>query len=309
MWVTVAACAVVVVSIVAGWAITPRLVAAQALLPVVGGIAVVAASAAAFRRRWAALSVAAAVALWSIGMVAPVTVAGDRPSWTVGATGFTVYSANVRRTNPTPEGAFAAALASDADVVVLNEFAPGFEEAFERSGLPGRYRTIVRDTQHDGNLLLTRLPVRDTAVVSESGFELPTATVVVGVTPVLVAGVHTQAPTQYAYIRRWKRQVPGVARAVAGHENVVAVGDYNSSLWNPPMQDLLDWGFVDAHDATGNGLTRTWGASVPGSEPVVSLLGIDHALSRGPDIAPVSVSGGRVPGSDHRSIRVTYAVR
>lgn len=309
MWVSIAACAAVVVTIVAGWAITPRLVAAQALLPVVAGIAVVTAAVAAFRRRRTGVAVAAAVALWAIGMVVPATTSHDRPSWSDSAQRVTVYSANLRRTNPSPDGAFAAAAARDADIVVFNEYVAAFEPALERSGLLDEYPTVIRDEQRDGNLLLTRLPMDESGVVSESGFELPTATVRVGSTSIFVAGVHTQAPTHFAYIDRWERQVPGVARAVDGHSNVIAIGDFNSSLWNPPMRRLLDWGFVDAHDATGNGLARTWGASPPGSDAAVPILGIDHAVSRGADVVPLSVDEGHVPGSDHRSIEVTYAVR
>lgn len=308
-WIVIAACAAIVVSIAGGWVITPRMVAAQGLLPVIAGLAVVAAAAAAFRRRRAALAAGAVVALWGIGMVAPVMLSHGPPQWSAGSERLIVYSANIRRTNTTPALAFAAAMERDADVVVLVEYASSFEPALRASGLLDRYPTVVRDESRDQNLLLTRLPVVDSGVVSDAGFEMPVANVVVGSTDVLVAGVHASSPAQFAYMQRWEAQVPAVARAVDGYENAVAIGDFNSSIWNPPMRRLLEWGFVDAHDATGNGLARTWGPSLTGSSTSTPILGIDHAVSRGPDLAPLSVVEGFVPGSDHRSIEVTYAVR
>lgn len=308
-WAVVVGCAVTVVSIAGGWVVTPRLVAAQGVLPIVVGLAVVATATAAVRRRRAALSAGAVVALWGIGMVAPVMLSLTPPAWADTSERLTVYSANIRRTNTTPDLAFAAAMERDADVVVFVEYASSFEPALRASGLLERYRTVVRDESHDQGLLLTRLPVNGTGVVSDAGFEMPTANVVVGSTQVLVAGVHALAPSQLAYMQRWRDQVPAVARAVDGHVNSIAIGDFNSSIWNPPLRELLDWGFVDAHDATGNGLARTWGPSPTGSSVSTPILGIDHAVSRGPDLAPLAVAEGFVPGSDHRSIEVTYAVR
>ena len=308
-WVVVAGCAVTVVSIAGGWVVTPRLVAAQGVLPIVVGLAVVATATAAVRRRRHALAAGAVVALWGMGMVAPVMLSRTPPAWADTSERLTVYSANIRRTNTTPDLAFAAAMERDTDVVVFVEYASSFEPALRESGLLERYPTVVRDESLDEGLLLTRLPVNGTGVVSDAGFEMPTANVVVGSTEVLVAGVHALAPSQIDYLQRWRDQVPAIARAVDGHANSIAIGDFNSSIWNPPLRELLDWGFVDAHDATGNGLARTWGPSPTGSSVSTPILGIDHAVSRGPDLAPLAVAEGFVPGSDHRSIEVTYAVR
>ena len=303
----IAAGIVVVGSILAGGPATPTLVAAQGLLPYLG-LAVVGAAVVAAVRRRRSVVVAGAVVSFACGMlVVPTMTARSLPSWASGAHRLVVFSANVRYDNPQIGAALAAAKRSDADVIVLNEFVPAFDEELRTSGLLETYPTVVRDRVRDGNVLLTRLPATSAGLVREAGIELPSATVRVGGTDVRVAAVHTQAPHSMRYVGPWRRQVAGVAQAVAGHDEVIAVGDFNSTIWNVPFRRLLGWGFVDAHDAVGDGTDRTWGPTTAAAAPAV--LGIDHAMSRGDRIAPLAVTDGAVPGSDHRSITVTYAVR
>lgn len=308
-WGVIVGTGLVVASVVAGVAWRPGLIAMQALLPLLGAAALLAAAIAVARRRAIAASVGCLVAAGAAALVLPVATAASKPPWVEEADRLTIYSANLRRSNGRVAEALEMARRSDADVVVLIEFVEEFDKPLEASGLLDVYPTVVRDRREDGNVLLTRLPSSDAEVVRHAGFELPAARVDVGGRDVFIAGVHTQAPHSRAYVDRWQEHLGGVARAVDGHANVVAIGDFNGSLWNPPMRELAAWGFTDAHDATGSGLARTWGASLPGHEPVVSLIGIDHAMSRGPDIVPISIRDARVPGSDHRSIEVTYAVR
>lgn len=300
---------VVILSIGLGLTTTPRIIATQAMLPFVGIGVMVAALVAVIRRQRVTAAVGCVVVLASAALVVPTMTPSDAPAWSARAARLTMYSANLFRDNPSPDRAFAAARAADADVVLFNEYRSSFEPALRRSGLLDRYRTVVRDDHVDHNLLLTRLPVTSTEVLSRKGFEMPSARVLVGPDDreVLIAGVHTQAPASLAYVDRWAGQIEGVVQAldaVDDVENVVAIGDFNSSIWNPPFRRVFEWGFVDAHATTGSGLARTWGTT---SSPF-PLLGIDHAISRGPAIVPLSITEGDVPGSDHRSILVTYAV-
>lgn len=300
----------VLFSIVARWPLTPTLVGAQAMLPVVLVGLLGASMTALVVRRWRTATVGAVAAVAAAMLVVPTMTARPVPAWASRSDvrHLSVFSANVRFSNASIDAALDRARRSNADVIVLNEFVPAFDAALERSGLLAEYPTVVRDRVRDANVLLTRLPVTSSGLIHDAGIELPSATVRVGDTEVLVASVHTQAPHARGYFRRWRRQVDGVARAVAGHDDVIAVGDFNSSLWNPPFRRLLDWGFVDASDATGNGTARTWGHASDGATVEVPLIGIDHAISRGPRITPVWMGTDVVPGSDHRSLSVTYAV-
>lgn len=130
----------------------------------------------------------------------------------------------------------------------------------------------------------------------------------VGSGEVLLIGVHTQAPNRFGVIDRWERNLSDIGDAAEANAAAIAIGDFNSTVWSPPFRDLLDRGFIDAHEATGSGLARTWGPTVDDIEGSPAVLGIDHAISRG-DVAPLGIEEIAVPGSDHRAILVTYAVR
>ena len=308
LWACVLGAAAVVISIGFGWAWTPLLVAAQGVFPLVALVAVVAVALTLRTHQRALAVVGLVVVVASVLIVAPTVHSQPLPGWSSGATHITVYSSNLLRRNETPERAIETAVASDADVIVLTEFTAGFDPILERSGLLANYPTVVRDDPGDGTLLLTRLPTLRTAVIDEAGFTLPTATVRIGSGEVLLIGVHTQAPNRFGVLDRWQQDLTDVAAAADGHSSVIAIGDFNSTLWSPPFRDLLDRGFTDAHEATGNGLARTWGPTLDNLETSPAVLGIDHALSRG-DVAPLTINEIEVPGSDHRAIQVTYAVR
>jgi endonuclease/exonuclease/phosphatase family metal-dependent hydrolase len=73
------------------------------------------------------------------------------------------------------------------------------------------------------------------------------------------------------------------------------VGDFNATVDQPTMRDLLDDGYVDAAGAAGRGWVPTWrtGLAPP--------LAIDHVLvDRTVAVGGVSVLD--VPGSDHRAV-------
>ncbi|MFN8053170.1 MAG: endonuclease/exonuclease/phosphatase family protein [Acidimicrobiales bacterium] len=308
-WVGAAVVSFVVATVIAGWSPTPLVIAAQGLLPLVVAGGVIVAALSAVRRAWAPTGVALAATGLGAMLVVSATVPADVPTWAASsatAPSFTVFASNLLLSNPDPDRGLEPAVRSDADVIVLSEFVPAFEPALRRSGLLRRYPTVVRAA--GGNVLLTKLPATGQGVVRSEGLAMPTASVRVAGRDVFVIGVHTLAPHAKGSLGTWSRNLEGVARAASGHADVIAVGDFNAGPWNGPFRRLLDWGFVDAHRSLGHGLSRTWGPRRAGLHGRVRLLGLDHSLSRG-GLAPTSVVDVDVPGSDHRAIGVTYAVR
>jgi endonuclease/exonuclease/phosphatase (EEP) superfamily protein YafD len=94
------------------------------------------------------------------------------------------------------------------------------------------------------------------------------------------------------------------ARARATTGPAVIVGDFNATRWNPPFEKLLDSGLTDVHEATGQGLSRSWPNS--GIVPV-PLMRIDHALVNN-GAFPTQVRDESIPGSDHLGFIATLAV-
>lgn len=308
MWGLLATAALALASILVGGSWSPKVIALQAAMPLAAVAGVGGAVLAASRRKIVPVAVSVVVVGACVWQVAPTLRPTPLAAWTTDAPQLTVYSANVYRKNERPEQAFRAAAQSDADVVVLTEYMSSFDDELEESGLTTTHPTIVRDGPEDSTIVLTRLPSIGTRVLRVDGFTMPEVTVRIDGTVVTVVGVHTQAPHQYAFVDKWKRDLGAVREVTSRLDTAIAVGDFNSAWWNQPFQDLIESGLVDAHVERGEGYVRTWGVRGVGPIGSLPLLGIDHALSRGA-VTPVSAGDGTIPGSDHRSVTVRYAVR
>ena len=308
VWVVLVAVSTVIGSVALGWSL-PRLVAVQAMLPAVAILGGIAASAAVARRQWMASALGGAVVVSGAALTVPGRVPATLPTWTTDAPTFTVFSSNLRESNETPARALEPALRSDADVVVLNEATARFDEALEASGLLERYPTVIRSDRERGDVLLTRLSASEVEVERHPDLEVPAATVQVGDRAVRVLAVHTQSPRDRNLMPAWKDGFDDLAVSINRHDDVVAVGDFNAAVWNAPLRTFIDFGLVDAHEATGNGWSRSWSfGSGDGGIASVPIMRIDHSLSRG-RVAPLVVTDGEIPGSDHRWLLATYAVQ
>ncbi len=308
MWAALAVSGVLLGTISAGWTPSPRVIAAQGLMPVFSLVGCVAAIRAVIKRDAGAVLLGSWVLVGSLWHLGPAMLAESAPRWVAGAPQIRVHSINLNRNNPDVAPAFAAARKSNADVVILLEYVSRFDSELKASGLLDRYPTMVRDSHTDTDVLLTNLPVVRTEVAHAGGRPYPIAAVMAGGREVTVAGVHPQSPYQFSTLSRWTENTSGIATVLQGAESAIAVGDFNSTLWNRPFRELLDAGFVDASEYLGEGLVRTWGPRPVGPLGNLDLLGIDHAISKGA-LVPLHFATSYVHGSDHRSISATFAVR
>ena len=308
IWLALVAVSSVLGSVVVGWSL-PRLVAVQAMLPAVAITGGLVASAAVVRRQWWASLLGGAVVVVGAALVLPGVVAAERPTWVAGAPTFTVFSSNLRGSNDTPADALEPALRSNADVIVLNEATARFDEALDESGLLERYPTVVRSDRARGDVLLTRLEASDVEVEHHPDLDVPAATVHVGDRAVRVLAVHTQSPRDRYLLPTWKDGFDDLAVSINRQSDVIAVGDFNAAVGNAPLRTYINFGLVDAHEATGKGWSRSWSPGTGDSGLLtVPIMRIDHALSRGA-VAPLSVTDGEIPGSDHQWLLATYAVQ
>jgi endonuclease/exonuclease/phosphatase family metal-dependent hydrolase len=77
----------------------------------------------------------------------------------------------------------------------------------------------------------------------------------------------------------------------------VLLGDFNATLDHRELRRVLDRGYVDAADATGEGFRTTW----PAGRRFPPEIAIDHVLADR-RIAARSLSVHLVPRSDHRAV-------
>jgi endonuclease/exonuclease/phosphatase family metal-dependent hydrolase len=90
------------------------------------------------------------------------------------------------------------------------------------------------------------------------------------------------------------RELPG---AGAPRPLRVLLGDFNATLDHHELRRILDRGYADAADATGDGLRTTW----PAGRRFPPEITIDHVLADR-RIAPRDVTVHLVPRSDHRAV-------
>lgn len=247
--------------------------------------------------------IANVVPVW--GAVTDVdTAAAEGPS-------VSIYVANLRYDNATPEAQVEQALASGADVLVLAELTPQYAELLQAKGVDAAYphQALIPQPDPSGKGIYSRLPFVEEADRWFGEAQSPIVAVPFGAQTLQIVAVHTYAPNQQWGLDRWHRSMDALADYMAdeGLGPTVVAGDYNAVRWHPPMRDLLATPFADAHEKVGKGLSSSWPA---GGGPTGRLFGrfgpfarLDHALVR--DVGVVSVEDLPAAGSDHRAFVVT----
>jgi endonuclease/exonuclease/phosphatase family metal-dependent hydrolase len=86
---------------------------------------------------------------------------------------------------------------------------------------------------------------------------------------------------------------------------LLLVGDFNATWNNKAFRAILGDGLTDGAAARGDPFEMTWSQMMP---PLPPFVRIDHVLT-GAGVAVVRIGTGDGPGSDHRDIEATVAVR
>jgi endonuclease/exonuclease/phosphatase family metal-dependent hydrolase len=126
---------------------------------------------------------------------------------------------------------------------------------------------------------------------------MPRAAVAVpGAGEVEVASVHTAPPTGSTAIETWEEGLDALPATGETDTLTLLVGDFNATLDHAAFRDVVDRGYVDAGDATGEGLRFTWPERL--QRPGVT---IDHVLAD-ERIAITGYDVHELPDSDHRAV-------
>lgn len=239
---------------------------------------------------------AALVALVHLSLVLPSIsgrATGDRPN-------LRVVSANVLFRNAQLEAQAHELLRLDADVLVLQEVTAAGSVVLGRvlgADYPHRAEMLRDDPL--GALVLSRLPLSDSVVISAGGLPVLTTVADVDGRKVRLWDVHTVAPTGRGARAARDRSIRALIEpARAEPLPLLAVGDFNATVWHPAFDDLVDaTGLVDAHDAVGRGLRGTWKGLPLFETPIDHALVSDH-------FTVVDVHNAEGVGSDHRPVVV-----
>ena len=273
--------------LIAAMALTPY-AAATAWMPVVVALVL-------RRRAVALLALAPAVAL--VLAVAPRALGGPQDALP-GGRSLSVMTANIRFGQADPRALLAIAREHRVEVLSLQELTPDAVPRLDAAGARALfpYRIIDPRPGARGSGILSRHPLADARRSPPPGPAMPEATVALpGARPLRVKAVHPVAPAP-GDTWRWKRDMDGLPRAAADGPLRMLIGDFNATLDHARMRRVLDTGYVDAAERTGDGLRGSYW-----------LIQIDHVLvDRRARV--IAASFHDLPGSDHDALTVTVSL-
>ncbi|XVQ88564.1 endonuclease/exonuclease/phosphatase family protein [Microbispora siamensis] len=290
-----------------------RWVQLVAFTPYVALASVVAPLVALLVRRPAALVAGLAVTATLAACVLPRALSDPSPHDSAGAgvraagaagPALRVLSANLLHGSVPPAALVDLVRRLRPDVLTLQELTPEASAGLRAAGLTTLlpYADDRAAERSSGSGLFTRFPLRPEELTAFDGRRQAAGIVEVpGAGPVAVVSVHPCAPRYSFRFRCWSKtlaSLPGPGGSVR-----ILSGDFNATLDHARVRRLLDAGYRDAADVTGNGLAGTWPyrrSSDFGGLPVPPVT-LDHILVD-PRVAVRAFGVHRLPVTDHRAI-------
>jgi endonuclease/exonuclease/phosphatase (EEP) superfamily protein YafD len=253
---------------------------------------------------WPATAVAALAAACLAAAILPRAI-GDGTEPADGRETLTVLSANVHRGTADPEALVAAVERLHPDLLSLQELTPRFAGRLRAAGLRRSMTDAVLTVDPKwpripGLGLYSRLPMRRIGPLSTriltAAVRMPSGATV------RVADVHPHTPKP-GHLDSWRHSLEVMPSAGRGTPWVL-VGDFNATLDQEQLRDVVDRGYRDAGEVAGQGLEPTWPQDRGG---LPSLVTIDHVLADR-RLGIVGYSVEPQPGSDHRQIVAVLAL-
>jgi endonuclease/exonuclease/phosphatase (EEP) superfamily protein YafD len=256
-------------------------------------------------RNWAAAVVAGFATVCLAVAVLPRAI-GDGTVNAAGHETFSVVSANIHRGTSDPADLVALVERLHPDLLAVQELTPSFVRRFAAAGIgralpshalvvfPGRPKV-------PGVGLYARLPLRrfgphDNQRVS-AAVRLPDGRLV------RVTDVHPHTPKP-GHIGEWRDALEAMPAAGTGSPRVL-LGDFNATLDQVELRDVVDRGYRDAADVAGKGLEPTFPRE--GWDGLGPFITIDHVLAD-ERLGIVEYGVAEQPGSDHRAIHAVLAL-
>jgi endonuclease/exonuclease/phosphatase (EEP) superfamily protein YafD len=185
------------------------------------------------------------------------------------------------------------------DVLTMPELTPVEVDALDRAGLAEvlPYRVFDDRPGGDGSGIASNLPLRKIILMDDTSLSQPSAVVdLPGRDDIELTAVHVLPPLSYKDVRTWRAELGGLPEVTPNERVRILAGDFNATFDHAAFRNLVDRGYADAAEETGEGLDPTW-SSLPTGPP----LTIDHIVvdSR---CAVSSYAVYDLPGSDHNAI-------
>jgi endonuclease/exonuclease/phosphatase (EEP) superfamily protein YafD len=272
------------------------LVAMMAFTPYVATAGLLAAGLAVALRNWAAATVAWIATLALAAAVLPRAI-GDGTVAADGRGTIGILASNALKGHADPGALVGLVQRLRPDVLMVEELTPQLVRGLRRAGL-GRLLPEAEIALRDrtGSAIYSDLPLTELDEGRVYTFPMPRVRLQLpGGGALRLVAIHPITPTRNG-IDIWEETLAGLPGTGAGTPWLLA-GDFNATLDNSALRDLIGRGYRDAADVAGLGLEPTW----PNKGALPPLVTIDHVLAdRRLDVAAYSVED--VPGSDHRAV-------
>jgi len=244
------------------------------------------------------LAVVLLVVTFSLGaLMTPRILSEEQPQ----ATGdhVRIMAANLRLGHGDARTIVDLVRSQQVDVLALPELTPAAVSALDRAGLADAlpYRVFNARPGGDGSGIAANVPLRQIVLIESSILSQPSVVVDrPGNDDFELTAVHIQPPLEAEDVNTWRRELAQLPPPTPLERVRILAGDFNASLDHAAFRTIVDHGYSDAGEETGEGMTPTW-ADWPLGPP----LTIDHILAE----ARCAISSYAVfdlPGSDHNAI-------
>lgn len=187
----------------------------------------------------------------------------------------------------------------DVDLVAVQELTPEAADELDRAGFATDYphRILQPDTGATGGAIYSRWPLRDRGSLAAE-FHQPVADIEIPASiPIQFVSVHPMAPSTPTRTSQWAGEIKSLPKAFSAGLPLVLAGDFNATLDHVNLRDLIDSGYRDAAEVTGEGLITTWPSKIEPKLPVT----LDHVLAeKGISFGQYDVE--KIDGTDHRAV-------
>jgi len=275
------------------------LVSLMAFTPYVAVTAIVPVAVALVAREWAIAAITGVALAALVLAVAPRALDGPQLAGAAPPDRrLVVMAANLRLGEADAGSVMALVRRYDVDVLSLVELSPAAAARLDAAGarrlLPGR--VLAPGFYARGIGLMARRPLTAVGEPRPVDGRVEVALALPGGQKLRLVAVHPIPPTSSAKARVWRGQLLDLPDPAEGGVPNVLLGDFNGTLDNATLRDVLDRGYVDAADATGAGLRPTFPVG-----PRLPPITIDHVLVPRA-IAVHRVSVHEIHDSDHRAL-------
>ena len=211
-----------------------------------------------------------------------------------------VMTANLLHGRADAAALLALARDSRADVLALQELTPDAVAALDAAGMRTLFpHRVFRDEPGgSGSGIAATVPLRQIVLIEQSTLEQVSVVAdLSGPQDVEITSVHVfPGVVSASAMTTWERELEALPTPDPGGRPRILAGDFNATLDHTAFTRLIDRGYWDAAELTGEGLRPTW-SQYPFGPPVT----IDHVLMDR-RISASSLAVYEVPGTDHHAV-------